>query len=122
MPLPWTPDGSSFGFGSGGAHLPQPGWYGDFAASVEQADPHSTLSLYVEALAARHRLQSAETLEWVEGLGDDVVAFRRPGGWLCVTNFGQAAVPLPDGTVVVSSALAGDSLPGEATAWVQEDR
>ncbi|BAS12094.1 alpha,Alpha-Phosphotrehalase [Arthrobacter sp. Hiyo8] len=25
--LPWEPDGTSFGFGTGGSHLPQPGWF-----------------------------------------------------------------------------------------------
>ena len=28
VPLPWTADGGSFGFGPDGAHLPQPAWFG----------------------------------------------------------------------------------------------
>ena len=36
VPLPWTSSGSSFGFGSGGAHLPQPKWFADYAVEVEE--------------------------------------------------------------------------------------
>ncbi len=27
VPIPWTRQGSSFGFGEGGSHLPQPEWF-----------------------------------------------------------------------------------------------
>ena len=27
VPLPWTSDGPSHGFGAGDAHLPQPDWF-----------------------------------------------------------------------------------------------
>ena len=33
-----------------------------------------------------------------------VVAFTRPGGWTSVTNFGSTPVPMPAGTVIVSSS------------------
>jgi alpha-glucosidase len=50
-----------------------------------------------------------------------VLHFVRPGGWHCVTNFGTAAVGLPEGVVRVSSApLSGGMLPGECTAWLTE--
>jgi alpha-glucosidase len=32
VPLPWTREGSSFGFGDAGAWLPQPGWFGEYSA------------------------------------------------------------------------------------------
>jgi len=52
---------------------------------------------------------------------DEVVAFKRDGGWGCVTNFGPAAVRLPAGTVLLtSSALDEDGyLPADTTAWIQ---
>ena len=52
---------------------------------------------------------------------DEVVAFKRDGGWGCVTNFGPAAVRLPAGIVLLtSSALDEDGyLPADTTAWIQ---
>ena len=58
---------------------------------TELADPTSTLHLYREALAVRRRLQGAETLRWLESPSDEVLVFERPGGWICVSNFGESA-------------------------------
>jgi alpha-glucosidase len=119
VPLPWTGDGPSFGFGAGAAHLPQPAWFGPLSVAAQEHDPASTLTLYRQALAWRRRLQGRETLEWLPGAGGQVLHFARPGGWHCVTNFGPAAVPLPPGTVVVASApLARGRLPADTTAWI----
>ena len=52
VPLPWTTDGLSYGFGVEGAHLPQPDWFGSYAVSVQEADPNSMLNLYRRALDA----------------------------------------------------------------------
>jgi alpha-glucosidase len=121
VPLPWTTSGSSFGFGEDGAHLPQPEWFGASSVEAQDGDPASTLSLYREALRLRRRLQTAERLEWLEEFTrEDVLAFARPNGWLCVTNFGDDPAPLPDGEVLLSSVpLDGDRLPGAATAWLR---
>lgn len=121
VPLPWSADGDSFGFGSAGAHLPQPAWFADYAADAEASDPSSTLSLYREALRLRHPLQTGETLEWIETGRADVLRFARPNGWQVVTNFGTEAFDLgaDAADVVLSSrALEGSALPGEATAWI----
>ncbi|WP_373458716.1 glycoside hydrolase family 13 protein [Pseudarthrobacter sulfonivorans] len=120
VPLPWTSSGSSFGFGTGGAHLPQPEWFARHSMEVQEAEDGSTLSIYRRALALRSELQAGETLEWLESGRPDVLAFRRPNGWTSVTNFGTEAVNLPAGTVLVSSSpLEADSLPGATTAWLQ---
>jgi alpha-glucosidase len=112
-------DGSSFGFGPAGAHLPQPAWFGSHSVQVQEADPSSTLSLYRQALAVRRQLQTAETLEWLEGGSESVLHFARSGGWQSVTNFGTEPVPLPVGTVVIASGpLDGDKLPADTTAWI----
>ncbi|MFT2526062.1 hypothetical protein ACMWQA_26815, partial [Escherichia coli] len=79
---------AAFGFGAGGAHLPQPEWFAAYAVDRQDGDPDSTLSLYRRALDLRHGLQTAEELEWVDLGRDDVVAFARPDGWTVVTNFG----------------------------------
>jgi alpha-glucosidase len=122
VPLPWTSDGPSFGFGSAGAHLPQPGWFGPLSVQAQEHDPASTLALYRQALGWRHRLQAAEDLEWMPDITGQVLHFGRPGGWRSVTNFGREAVALPEGTVVVASAPIGQGLlPADTTAWVIAD-
>ncbi|WP_438854302.1 glycoside hydrolase family 13 protein [Agromyces sp. M3QZ16-3] len=120
VPLPWTADGDSFGFGPDGAHLPQPTWFGDYSVEAQRDDPDSTLSLYRRALALRHELKAAEELEWVPTAEPDLVHFRRPDGWEVVANFGTEPVPLPEGSVLVASGdLVGGTLPGETTAWLR---
>jgi alpha-glucosidase len=108
VPLPWTVDGPSFGFGPGPAHLPQPDWFGSVSVAAQQSDPASTL-----------RLRTEQTLEWVEPAGESVLHFSRPGGWESVTNFGTDPAELPAGTVAVASGpLDGGRLPTDTTAWV----
>jgi alpha-glucosidase len=119
VPLPWRPDGPSFGFGAGAAHLPQPAWFGPLSVQAQEHDPASTLAMYRQALGWRRRLRTAESLEWVPGGNGQVLHFARPGGWQSVTNFGSLAVRLPPGTVLVASApLADGQLPPDTTAWI----
>jgi alpha-glucosidase len=121
VPLPWTADGVSFGFGTAPAHLPQPGWFAGYAVDVEASDPTSTLSLYREALRLRHPLQSGESLEWIETGRADVLRFVRPNGWQIVANFGAEPFALAadaEHVVLASAPLEGSTLPGEATAWI----
>jgi len=119
VPLPWSSEGPSYGFGGGGAWLPQPPVFAASSVAAESGVPGSTLELYRAALRLRRELQTDETLEWVETGNPDVVHFVRPGGWHCVTNFGTEPATLPDGTVRVASApLEGGLLPGATTAWL----
>ena len=121
VPLPWTAEGPSFGFGfgSGPAHLPQPPWFGPLSVQAQERDPASTLRLYRDALRWRHKLQASETMEWLPGTNGQVLHFARPGGWRCVTNFGPGPVPLPEGTVVLTSApVEGSQLPADTAAWL----
>jgi len=122
VPLPWTASGPSFGFGSAGAHLPQPGWFAEYAVDVEAADPSSTLSLYREALRQRHVLQTDERLEWIETGRPDVLRFMRPNGWEIVTNFGiePFELGLDSAHVVLGTAVDG-AVPGESTVWIAPD-
>ena len=46
VPLPWTSDGPSFGFGPSAGWLPQPAWFALHSAETQDSDPHSTLNLY----------------------------------------------------------------------------
>ncbi|GAB4095987.1 glycoside hydrolase family 13 protein [Brachybacterium horti] len=126
VPLPWTREGSSFGFGEGGAHLPQPAWFGSSSVQAEDGVPGSTLELYREALRLRRELQGAEELTWAAGIdGGEVLAFERPGGWLTVANLGAAGTTLPAGELLLASGpleAAADGaavLPAGTTAWIR---
>lgn len=119
VPLPWRADGVSFGFGDDGAHLPQPKWFARHAVEVEEADPASTLQLYRRALSLRHRLQTGESLEWIETGRPDVLGFARPNGWRIITNFGTEPYPIDAGEVALASAPTPDGIvAGETTVWV----
>ncbi|MFT4295923.1 MAG: glycoside hydrolase family 13 protein [Micropruina sp.] len=119
VPLPWTRTGTSYGFGDGGAHLPQPLWFGHYSVEAQDADAGSTLALYRNALALRRELQGGEALEWVETGRDDVLHFRRPGGWQVIANFGTEPYPLPAGEVLLGSGPVGDDLPSETAVWLR---
>jgi alpha-glucosidase len=120
VPLPWTADGPSFGFGDGGAHLPQPAWFARHAVDAQADDPASTLSFYREALRLRRQLQTGEQLEWLPTGRSDVLRFARPNGWQVVTNFGVEPYALDGrGEVVLSSSepSAGSVAP-DTTVWI----
>ena len=120
VPLPWTAEGESFGFGADGAHIPQPDWFASYAVDVEEADPGSTLTLYRRALRLRRQLQTEEVLEWTETGRDDVLRFTRPNGWQVVTNFGTEPFPLgADAGAVVLGALEDGAVPAETTVWLK---
>ena len=120
VPIPWTASGASYGFSETGASwLPQPPEWASLARDVEATEPDSTLSLYERLLREREqRALGAGALEWIDDLGDEVVAFRN-GDVTVVANLGQASVPLPEGAVIVSSEpLAGGELPSDTTVWL----
>ncbi|AUI52493.1 glycoside hydrolase family 13 protein [Arthrobacter crystallopoietes] len=119
IPLPWTTEGKSFGFGTDGAHLPQPDWFGGFSVEAQDGIAGSTLEFYRHALKLRGQLQSYEDLEWISGTGESVLHFERPGQWQSVTNFGREPLALPPGKVLISSSkLTAGQLPPDTTAWL----
>lgn len=119
VPLPWNVDEPSFGFGSATAHLPQPDWFGEYAVSVQDADPDSTLNLYRQALELRRELFTGSDFRWVES-GPPVLHFARSAGIRCIANFGAEPVVLPPGEVLLSSApIEGDRLPADTTVWLR---
>ena len=122
VPLPWESEGPSLGFGPAASHLPQPAWFAGYAASAQESDPASTLALYRRALELRHRLQTAERLEWLDA-GPGAVAFRRPNGWTSITNLGDQPVEGPAKAVLASDptlAYAG-VVPPNTTVWAAPD-
>jgi alpha-glucosidase len=104
VPIPWTPEGPSFGFGPGGdPWLPQPASFARLAVSVQEGDPGSTLELYRRALALRREQLVGDEEATFLDLGDDVVACRRGSGVTVVVNMGTQPVVLPDGEVLLAS-------------------
>jgi alpha-glucosidase len=120
VPIPWSADGPSFGFGAGAAWLPQPAVYGELSAETQAGVPGSSLEFYRAMLSLRSKhLTADERFEWVDVGGPDLVAFRRGSGVVCVVNFGSDPTPLPDGELLIASdpATSSDLLP-DSTAWV----
>ncbi|MFI8931190.1 glycoside hydrolase family 13 protein [Streptomyces sp. NPDC053474] len=125
VPLPWTKDGSSYGFGAGGSWLPQPEGWGELSVQAQTGDPASTLELYREALRvrrARPELGAGDALRWLDA-PEGVLAFRREG-FVCTANTTGAAVRLPaPGRALLASADVETAdggvveLPADTTVW-----
>ncbi|MFG2634161.1 glycoside hydrolase family 13 protein [Streptomyces sp. NPDC048362] len=120
VPLPWTTTGPSYGFGSGGAWLPQPSSFASYAVQAQAGAEGSTLELYRTALRLRRKLLEGETLTWAPHAPAGVLDFTRRENWRCVTNLGAAPVPLPPGEPLLSSAPLPDprTLPPDTTVWL----
>ncbi|MFJ9048093.1 glycoside hydrolase family 13 protein [Streptomyces sp. NPDC102347] len=119
VPLPWTTTGPSYGFGAGGAWLPQPASFAEYAVEAQDGVAGSTLELYRTALRLRRKLLDGETLTWTEGTPAGVLQFDRGDGWRCVTNLSAEPVSLPAGEVVLTSAPLRDGrLAPDTTAWL----
>ena len=93
VPLPWEAGAPHFGFMPSGSismpWLPQPAWFGAYAADEQATLPDSTLSLYRRLIAIRRKAFGTDaTFEWLATGRPDVVAFRR-GTAICVVNFGD---------------------------------
>ncbi|MFK8025679.1 MAG: alpha-amylase family glycosyl hydrolase [Ilumatobacter sp.] len=102
VPLPWTADGPSFGFGTAEPWMPQPDLFAGLAASEQDGSPSSTLELYRNAIRTRREvLAGGDHLEFGE-LGDDVLDIDR-GGVRIVINMGDESIPMPPGEIIVSS-------------------
>ncbi|MFJ4849679.1 MULTISPECIES: glycoside hydrolase family 13 protein [unclassified Streptomyces] len=124
VPIPWTAEGSSYGFGSGGSWLPQPASWAGLSVAAQTGDPASTLELYRAALRLRRELPglgAGESVHWQDA-PRGVLVFRRPG-FVCTVNTTGAPVTLPaPGTVLLSSAPVevtadGAVLPSDTTVW-----
>ncbi|MFC8434427.1 glycoside hydrolase family 13 protein [Streptomyces sp. NPDC057253] len=119
VPLPWTTSGPSYGFGAGGAWLPQPQWFARYAVEAQDGTEGSTLELYRTALRLRRKLLQGEELTWTDTGPAGVLDFVRHEGWRCVTNLSESAVPLPEGEVLLASGpLENGRLGPDTTVWL----
>ncbi|MFB7090697.1 glycoside hydrolase family 13 protein [Streptomyces sp. NPDC056296] len=119
VPLPWTTGGPSYGFGAGGAWLPQPPDFASYAVQAQDGVEGSTLELYRTALRLRRKLLDGESLTWSDDVPAGVLRFDRSDSWRCVTNLSGTTVDLPAGEVLLSSAPLDDGRLGpDTTVWL----
>lgn len=125
VPIPWEADAPHFGFGTGDTWLPQPDYFGEFAADIQEDDPASTLNLYRRVLKLRRELELAKGgVEWVD-LGDRSVLAIRNRGVLLVLNMTSRPVTVKDVTSVVASSCdvvidEGEAVvPANCGAWLR---
>ncbi|MET9483582.1 glycoside hydrolase family 13 protein [Streptomyces sp. NPDC006638] len=124
VPLPWTREGSSYGFGSAGSWLPQPAGWGELSVEAQTGDPTSTLELYRAALAVRREhpgLGAGDSVAWLD-TPPGVLAFTRDG-FACTVNTTSEPVriPVPGRLLLSSGPVTPDGthadLPPDTTAW-----
>lgn len=119
VPLPWTTEGPSYGFGAGAAWLPQPPVFSAYSVQAQDGVADSTLELYRTALRLRRKLLDGESLTWSDDVPAGVLRFDRTDRWRCVTNLTGATVDLPPGEVLLSSSpLDGGRLGPDTTVWL----
>jgi alpha-glucosidase len=120
VPIPWGGDSAPYGFGPGDVHpwIPQPDEFKGLSVEAQTGVEGSTLEFYRAALAARrtHALPAGDEVVVVDGTGD-LMELRR-GGLRVLLNCGTTDLPLPEGTVVASSAPVTDVLPPDTCVWL----
>jgi alpha-glucosidase len=129
VPVPWTVEGPSLGFGSGPPWLPQPRRFADVSVQAESGAEGSTLELYRLSLRQRRTLAGETRVDW-ESSPAGSLAFRRRAldgsTVLCVVACTADPVPLPAydevlvSTVPLQPGATGRAvLPGDAAAWLR---
>jgi alpha-glucosidase len=121
IPIPWKREGQSFGFGYGaGCWLPQPDGWDELSVEAQEGAPGSTLELYRAAIRIRsERLRRDESLVWLDP-GAQALAFRRGSGVVCLVNYGDDPIAMPDGDILLSSEQIDDEkIPGNTAVWLQ---
>lgn len=131
VPLPWVADRPSFAFSPAGATaspwLPQPAWFGAYAAAAQEDSHASALTLHRNAIAMRReQFAGEEPLEWLDLGRSDVLAFRRGSG-VCVVNFGDALFEWPghwNAELVLGSEYDGDptTVSANNAVWLSVER
>lgn len=120
VPVPWTADGPSFGFGENAGWLPQPDVFGALSAEAQTGQEGSTLELYRSALAVRkdHFVNDSD-IEWLDS-PNGVIGLRRGSGAECWLNVsGEPLVLDPTRTVLLCSGeLVDGALPVNTAVWL----
>lgn len=104
VPLPWASTEPNAGFGPDGKPwLPQPDYWVDYAADLQEDDPASELNWYRRMISLRKELEPGSgDLEFVSG-HDDLILVRN-GDLGVAINMGYTARKLPfEGEVLITS-------------------
>ncbi len=119
VPIPWTSQGASYGFGDGDAWLPQPERFAAYAADQQIGVAGSFHSLYRDALRIRREHFTADAaMTWIDS-DPGVLAYERGSGVRCVANMGSTPVPMPAGDVLLTSQPdLTDALPSDTAVWL----
>ncbi|MEE4593637.1 alpha-amylase family glycosyl hydrolase [Streptomyces sp. DSM 41524] len=119
VPLPWTTEAPSYGFGTAEPWLPQPDSFAALSAAVQRADRDSVLNLYRTALRIRRTVPADTELLWNSadmGTLDFAV-----GPLRCVLNPGHEPIPLPEeaAPLLASTPLppTAHALPPDTAVW-----
>lgn len=123
VPLPWSCEGPSLGFGPGPGWLPQPAHWSAMSVAAQADEPMSTLSLYRSALRTRRRNPAlgAGTMTWLDDLPDGVLGLRREPGFRCLVNLSGQPIDLPRGRVLLASARVYEGkLGNDAAVWLTD--
>lgn len=127
VPVPWSGDSPSYGFGQGDASwLPQPEDWAGLGADDQTGVAGSTLELYRTLLHTRRELRLGRgELNWLDGYPDEVLAFSvkaTEGSVTVLANLGDEPLPLPEGATVLASSqpLEPGALVGtDETVWLR---
>jgi alpha-glucosidase len=122
VPLPWQGNEPPFGFGPAGSWLPQPRHWDAFTAESQSSDENSMLSLYRRSLRLRreHPALGDGALSWLDS-AEDVLAFSREPGFVCMVNLSTEPIPLPPHENVLQSSepLPNGKLPADTAVWLE---
>ncbi|HEX4035650.1 MAG TPA: glycoside hydrolase family 13 protein [Solirubrobacteraceae bacterium] len=124
VPIPWSGAKPPYGFSPNAEMrlwLDQPDDWAPLSVEAQADDPASMLNLYRVGLRIRREAPwgADSKLSWLD-YGDEVIAFARGDGFLCVVNFGSEPVELPAwAEVLVGSAeLVDGALSQDTTVWL----
>jgi alpha-glucosidase len=130
VPIPWSGDAPSYGFGpSEASWLPQPASWARFARDAQEGVDGSTYEMYARALRLRREfglgVGGDADLVWLDGYDPETTIAYRRADVAVLANLGTDLLELPDGSeLLVSSAPltvtdAGPALGTDVTAWVR---
>lgn len=118
VPIPWTRDGCSLGFGAAEPWLPQPDEWSSLSVEAQIGDRRSTLELFRCCLALRRSLDH-DDFEWID---HQALAFRRRD-LECYVNCTDHPVSVPAVPILASNVpFDGGELPPDAAAWLPATR
>jgi alpha-glucosidase len=130
VPLPWNGESAPFGFTSGTPWLPMQDVWKEFSIAIQDAQPHSSLNLYRNAMALRAEfLINSGQITWLQSplhgaKGSSLLAFQRKGVSVYMNLDTSVAEVEIVGRVLISSKEISDGqagkimIPPVSTLWI----